>query len=200
MTDNEIIKALECCSNQMYSCTDKQCRAKTLGNAVDLINRLQAENKDLAETIHNLTIEKDALFDKAEELKAEIERLQEKSRSDDKLLNDRVQEAVDAVSKTNKKYVDALEKTFNDRTAELKNAKSEIEELKSVINGFRGYDEEIKSEAVKEFAAIVSHDINAYCEKNIRTKPSVDGVTGMKIAHNLIYKRLREMEGENNGY
>ena len=38
-------------------------------------NRLQAQNKDLAETVHNLTIEKDALFDKAEELKAEIEGL-----------------------------------------------------------------------------------------------------------------------------
>ena len=38
-------------------------------------NRLQAQNKDLAETVHNLIIEKDALFDKTEELKAEIERL-----------------------------------------------------------------------------------------------------------------------------
>ena len=38
-------------------------------------NRLQAQNKDLAETVHNLTIEKDALFDKVEELKAEVERL-----------------------------------------------------------------------------------------------------------------------------
>ena len=38
-------------------------------------NRLQAQNKDLAETIHNLTLEKDALFDKAEELKVEVERL-----------------------------------------------------------------------------------------------------------------------------
>ena len=46
-----------------------------LQNALDLINRLQAQNKDLSETVHNLTIEKDALFDKAEELKAEIERL-----------------------------------------------------------------------------------------------------------------------------
>ena len=40
-------------------------------------NRLQAQNKDLAETVHNLTIEKDALFDKVEELKVEIERLKE---------------------------------------------------------------------------------------------------------------------------
>ena len=38
-------------------------------------NRLQAQNKDLSETVHNLTIEKDALFDKVEELKAEIEML-----------------------------------------------------------------------------------------------------------------------------
>lgn len=43
MNDNDIIKALECCSNQMYSCTDKQCKAKTLGNALDLINRQKAE-------------------------------------------------------------------------------------------------------------------------------------------------------------
>ena len=48
-----------------------------LQNALDLINHLQAQNKDLAETVHNLTIEKDALFDKAEELKAEIERLKD---------------------------------------------------------------------------------------------------------------------------
>ena len=42
-TDEEVIKALECCGNQMYSCTDKQCKAKTLGDALDLINRQKAE-------------------------------------------------------------------------------------------------------------------------------------------------------------
>lgn len=40
-------------------------------------NRLQAQNKDLAEAVHNLTLEKDALFDKSEELKSEVERLKE---------------------------------------------------------------------------------------------------------------------------
>ena len=44
-------------------------------------NRLQSQNKDLAETVHNLTIEKDALFDKAEELKAEIERFKKNEMS-----------------------------------------------------------------------------------------------------------------------
>ena len=66
LTYKEIIKALEYC---------KDCSANLNVEIIDLINRLQAQNKDLAETVHNLTIEKDALFDKAEELKAEIERL-----------------------------------------------------------------------------------------------------------------------------
>ena len=48
-TDEEIIKALECCGNQMYVCTDKQCRAKTSGNAVDLIKSQKAEIERLKE-------------------------------------------------------------------------------------------------------------------------------------------------------
>lgn len=68
MNDNDIIKALECCGNQMYSCTDKRCKAKTLGEAHDLIiyqkasiERLQhlraevsKENEELTKHIDNL--------------------------------------------------------------------------------------------------------------------------------------------------
>lgn len=43
MNADDIIRALQCCGNQMYSCTDKRCKAKTLGDAVDLINFLRAE-------------------------------------------------------------------------------------------------------------------------------------------------------------
>lgn len=43
MTDEQIIKALECCGNQMFSCTDKQCKAKVMGDALDLVNRQKAE-------------------------------------------------------------------------------------------------------------------------------------------------------------
>ena len=104
LTDAEIIKALECCGALDKGC-QKCLYNETFGSicihflckdTLDLINRqqaiveksekvqyfadktiatLQAENKYLNETINNLTIEKDALFDKAEELKAEIERL-----------------------------------------------------------------------------------------------------------------------------
>ena len=93
LPNSEIIKALE---EWIKNYDGSYVNFKMLGNALDLINhlqakaikeqnknsklrnernRLQAQNKDLAETVHNLTIEKDALFDKAEELKAEIERL-----------------------------------------------------------------------------------------------------------------------------
>ena len=71
LTDNEIIKTLQEMADYPHNYEEGQ----DLQNALDLINRLQAQNKDLAETVHNLTIEKDALFDKAGELKAEIERL-----------------------------------------------------------------------------------------------------------------------------
>ena len=53
MTDNDIIKALKCCGNQMFSCSDRQCKAKTIGNAIDLINRQKAE-------IERLTIDMNA--------------------------------------------------------------------------------------------------------------------------------------------
>lgn len=92
MEDREIIKALECCAKAKLNddCRKLKCpffddaidmcgvlnsEQVLIDNALDLINRLQAQNKDLAETVHNLTIEKDALFDKVEELKVEIERL-----------------------------------------------------------------------------------------------------------------------------
>lgn len=85
MTNSEIIKALECCSknNNCEGCPldyltfSSQCASELAIKSLDLINRLQAQNEDLAETVHNLTIEKDALFDKAEELKAKVERLKE---------------------------------------------------------------------------------------------------------------------------
>ena len=86
LKDNEIIKALKC----LFGCVECRecpyspryefplCQQQVAKDALNLINRLQAQNKDLAETVHNLTIEKDALFDKSEELKAEVERLNRK--------------------------------------------------------------------------------------------------------------------------
>lgn len=71
LTDNEIIKTLQEMADYPHNYEEGQ----DLQNALDLVNRLQSQNKDLAEMVHNLIIEKDALFDKAEELKAEVEKL-----------------------------------------------------------------------------------------------------------------------------
>ena len=63
LTDNEIVKALECCKYEydtkcelccynFYSRTG--CRGELRRNALDLINRLQAENEQLTKDKENL--------------------------------------------------------------------------------------------------------------------------------------------------
>ncbi len=109
LTDNEIMKAFEIC----YTGDEEDCLNCPFcdedGECMD-----KGDSKLLEEVGYLLNRQK-----------AEIERLEEKSRGDDKLLNDRVQEAVNSVSKANQKYVDALEKAFNNKVAELKSAKRE---------------------------------------------------------------------------
>jgi hypothetical protein len=65
MTDNEIIKALECCTNPKVGeicpranfadvCTDG-CVQVLVVQTLDLINRIQAENEDLKKVIETMT-------------------------------------------------------------------------------------------------------------------------------------------------
>lgn len=83
LTDNEIIKALECridCNCKECPCYkniegEMRCTEIDEEEIIDLINRLQAENEKLAKDWSDVTIEKDELFDIAEKQKAEIERL-----------------------------------------------------------------------------------------------------------------------------
>lgn len=107
MTDNEIVKALECCSKK-GNCKGCPCyidyeHTKCLEmkkGCLDLINRLQAEN----------------------------ELLKEKHIEDNKLLNDRVIESVNAVSKAHLRYEKALEEKF--KTAKAEAYKEFAERLK----------------------------------------------------------------------
>ena len=99
----------------------------------EIIKALEEYNFQNLDVIKGITI-KDIL-DLINRQKAEVERLQEKSIADDKLLNDRIQEAVNSVSKANQKYVDALEKAFNDKVQELKTAKAEaVKEFAERLN------------------------------------------------------------------
>ena len=166
MTDAEVKKALECCAENK-SCTDcplRKTKSSCSSHYLDLINRQDAK----------------------------IEQLEKQHIEDDKLLNDRVQEAVNAVSKANQKYVDSLEKAFNDRTAEKQNLEFENKELKAKVERLQAYHDdmesaiysfredhakvkffknEIKAEAYKEFAErlkeyreIVGYDRDLKCD------------------------------------
>lgn len=125
--DNEIKKALECCSKSNTDddyCTGcpyefvKYCASEISKDTLDLINRLQAENE---QSILNLTSLQNDLTD----LQAE---------------NDKLKKA---------KYIFANVDYCAD---DLEKVLKENEELKSAINGFRGYEDKIKAEARKEFA------------------------------------------------
>lgn len=78
MIDNELIKALECCSGKRKHCDDCPCMQDSScleleGKALDLINRQKVEierlNTELdtfAKEYSDLIVEKDKLFDVAE--------------------------------------------------------------------------------------------------------------------------------------
>ena len=85
MTDNEIIKVLECCGKE-YSCEkcalntwlDKKrdCIGAILVNALDLINRLQDEKQALIngqETLQNTIVEQKAEIDRLKHRKTELQ-------------------------------------------------------------------------------------------------------------------------------
>ena len=93
MTDNEIIKALECCA-VMYDCPDCpfECDCGNMGNlstaAIDLINRQKAEIERLKKDKYNFQkalnqSEDYRLIAKAEGAKEVIERLKEEATVDD---------------------------------------------------------------------------------------------------------------------
>ena len=87
MTDNEIIKALECCSKAISDCencpaggicdTDSYC---VTGAILDLINRQKAEISALTSAVDSSTQEFLKLHDEYQEQKAEIERLEAQHR------------------------------------------------------------------------------------------------------------------------
>ena len=120
LKDNEIIKALKCVPKDVSGyITDENNKMKLVYNedVIDLINRLQSQNKDLAETVHNLTIKKDALFDKAEELKAEIKRLNALVKTKNKLIEGLDQSISYAYDRAIKEFAERLKDEIINDTA-----------------------------------------------------------------------------------
>lgn len=129
MTDNEIIKLLECCKkSQCSKCYySKECDGYTQVNyALDLITRQQAE-------IDNLKVENQSLRSAANSLKMHYEEAQAKIES--------LKQRNTVCEAANRCIV--WQRDRRDR---------EIEELHSQIAGLNIYKSKIKAEAYKEFA------------------------------------------------
>lgn len=144
MTNNEIIKALQRCFI-VGSCSgytgcplkpkrqeDANCIDKLVTNTIDLIKRQQAE----------------------------IEELKAKRIEDDELLQKRVSEAVNVVDKANQRAIDLLEEIVEDKKAELKKAKAEIDRLQDLLDATIAGQETLqrhinvaRAEVIKEFVA-----------------------------------------------
>ena len=75
MTDNEIVKALECCKNgTLNDCdgcpcfcdedinTARECAENLMSNSLDLINRIQAENERLGNAYKQCAYERDVFL------------------------------------------------------------------------------------------------------------------------------------------
>jgi hypothetical protein len=149
ITDNKIIKALECCSyyitpdecewNDCPFMTEKECSLELdelQKLSLDLINRQRGELRKKQVKIHKLLKELNQVQDYYEIQKAEIERLEIA------LKNEEAQSTV-----------------FFRQTKELQ---AEIEEYKYAL-------EEIKAEAIKEFA-------ERLCEGRVSNDPVVIAV------------------------
>lgn len=80
MTDNEIIKAMQCVIGNDVKCSEctyqkvlpfPSCRRKCAKNALDLINRQKAENESLKVDLAKCSIRLDNLYKTADEIKSE---------------------------------------------------------------------------------------------------------------------------------
>ena len=154
MTDNEIIKALECCVNKQLCAFDedkfychngysKFCDIALLRDALDLINRLQAE-------IEHIDNESSALLADIDFRENEINRLQAQ----------------------NEVY-----ETCNARKDEtIKSLESRLKKLQMQFGDIGKMYSEIKAEAYKEFADILqSHFENYPYDERVR----IDYVIGL---------------------
>ena len=141
MTDNEIIKALECCCGTAHdSCRDCPyddigCEDKLEKDALDLINRQKAENEELKLELKSMRGAANSYKMHYENAQAEVEKF--------KKIDRLAQKTIDLQTAEIKKLEAEVERLENERI-------ERIRELTKVV-----YDKEIaeaKADAIKEFA------------------------------------------------
>ena len=169
LTDSEIIEALECCKNDEIICMEcpykkaKGCMKKLSADALDLINRLLAENENCYKFIKQLKEARNLWEDKCKELQAENEQkdknyIELKVELFDKTeqLNVELQ-AMRGMANSYKAENEKLQNIlicFMDALGKVRKV-DDIDEislipLMSELN--KQYRAELKAEAIKEFA------------------------------------------------
>lgn len=126
LTDKEIIKALECLCGGGDSCTEctyhrryrfGECRKQVAKDVLDLIIRLQSENKRLGKEVNLVSIQFQDLQERYEEAQAEIESLKifkgyaERRASDYKTMRDKY---LNAKSEAVKAFAERLKEKLGD--------------------------------------------------------------------------------------
>ena len=176
MTDNEIIKALECCSDtDCDNCPfEEQCRRNgSLSDiALDLINRLKKENDDLFYKLEGVMLSVDKWLE-GDELK--LDEVNRAVTMREKTLQIIEQQKAE-IDKLNIAF-DICKQEYNDMFEIAKNQKAEIERLNgSIMAGaetVRAVEQELetaKFTAIKEFAEILKEkhsETDMFCPRRI---------------------------------
>ena len=146
MTDKEIIKALECCIKPTNGCENcpyykkEECFDMAKRDALNLINRQQAEIQALRENIHNRKSRENKLRSKIKSFKATINELQHER----EILIEDIHHSADQINE----QIEEIEK-------QKRNTDVVIENYQNLCDRYI----EARAEAIKEFAERLKEEI-----------------------------------------
>ena len=116
MTDNEIIKALECCKkDDCDNCPNDfgNCYANLSGYALDLINRQKAEIERLRKEVNLVSIQFQDAQERYEEVQTEIEQWKEEANKYQKLWCIAIDDIEAAKSEIYKEFAEHLKERWS---------------------------------------------------------------------------------------
>lgn len=155
--------------NDVSGCLTEDDVSIIFKDALDLINRQKEKIKEFDRKI----VIQQGMIDYQ---KAEIEELKEKHAENERVLNDRVQESVNAVSKADQKYICTLERSIAAKDEKIERLLQKLQQA--------------KSEARKEFAERLKEKLSGTGTNTTYGKFKYGIVKSYEI-DNL----LKEMEG-----
>ena len=163
MTDNEIIKAWECCENweSTKDCDDCPvnvgCSQKLAKYSLDLIKRQKAEIEDLIYKLAGVMLSVDKWLDGDELKQDEVNRaatMREKTLQITENQHAEIERLKKESNEWSRRFINRC-RDFEFEIQENKKLKAEVEELQRTITELQHKNKELKtakSEAIKEFA------------------------------------------------